>query len=282
MRTLIKQRQFDEERALYNLTSGDVVDCVFAGPADGESVLKEARDVMLSHCSFSLRYPLWHVEKFTMDQCTMDTMTRAAIWYASDAVITNSTLGGIKAIRECRNIRLENCQIDSEEFGWKSADITIRNSNVQAQYLFFDSRNVVLENVHMKGKYSFQYMDGLTITDSVLDTKDAFWHSKNVTVTNSVVKGEYLAWFSEGLTLINCKIIGTQPLCYCKNLKLINCTMEQTDLSFEYSDVDATVIGDIMSVKNPRSGRIFADSVGEIIMGDAVMDCTGQVILRQK
>ena len=280
MRTQIKQRQFDEERALYNLTHADVTECIFAGPADGESALKEARDVALSGCSFSLRYPLWHVEGFTMDHCTMDTLTRAAIWYASNAIITDSTLGGIKAVRECKNVRLENCHIDSEEFGWKSSDITIRNSDIQAQYLFLDSCNVMLENVHMKGKYSFQYMENLTITDSVLDTKDAFWHSKNVTVKNSVVKGEYLAWFSEGLTLINCKIIGTQPLCYCKDLKLIDCTMEQTDLAFEYSDVEATVIGDILSVKNPRSGTITADSVGEVIIADAVMDCTGKVVLR--
>ncbi len=282
MRTQIKQHQFDQERALYNLTHADVTDCVFAGPADGESALKEARDVALTGCSFSLRYPLWHVEGFTMDRCSMDMLTRAAIWYASDAVISNSTLGGIKAVRECRNIRLENCNIQSEEFGWKSSDITIENSEIQAQYIFFDSRNVVLDKVHMQGKYSFQYMENLTITDSVLDTKDAFWHSKNVTVKNSVVKGEYLAWFSQGLTMIDCKIIGTQPLCYCKDLTLINCTMEDTDLSFEYSDVQADVAGHIISVKNPRSGSITADSVGEIIMGDAVMECTGQVILRQK
>ena len=56
--------------------------------------------------------------------------------------------------------------------------------------------------------------------------------------------------------------------------------MEGTDLSFEYSDVEATVNGHIISVKNPRSGSITADSVGEVIFGDAVMDCTGQVIIR--
>ena len=56
--------------------------------------------------------------------------------------------------------------------------------------------------------------------------------------------------------------------------------MEDTDLSFEYSDVEADVKGHILSVKNPRSGRIIADSVGEIISGDAVMECTGEVILR--
>ncbi|MDE7044247.1 MAG: DUF3737 family protein, partial [Acetatifactor sp.] len=55
---------------------------------------------------------------------------------------------------------------------------------------------------------------------------------------------------------------------------------EDTDLSFEYSDVEADVKGHILSVKNPRSGRITADSVGEIIRGDAVMECTGEVILR--
>ena len=132
----------------------------------------------------------------------------------------------------------------------------------------------------MQGKYSFQYMKNLEITDSVLDTKDAFWHSENVTVRNSVVKGEYLGWFSQGLTLIDCKISGTQPLCYCKDLKLINCTMEDTDLSFEYSDVEADVRGHVLSIKNPRSGSIVVDSVGEIIREDPVMECTGQVIIR--
>jgi hypothetical protein len=56
--------------------------------------------------------------------------------------------------------------------------------------------------------------------------------------------------------------------------------MEGTDLSFEYSDVQADVKGHILSVKNPRSGTITADSVGEVIFGDAVMECTGQVIVR--
>lgn len=280
MRIRIEAQQFDEERSLYHLQHADVARCRFAGPADGESVLKEARDVALSHCDFSLRYPLWHVEGFSMDHCSMDEMTRAAIWYSNNGVIKNSTLGGIKAVRECHNITLENCRVDSEEFGWKSGGITLRDTEIRAQYIFFDSRDVALERVMMRGKYSFQYMEDLTISDSYLDTKDAFWHSKNVTVRNSTLKGEYLAWFSEGLTLINCTIIGTQPLCYCKDLKLINCRMEDADLSFEYSDVEADIDGHILSVKNPRSGTIRCHSVGEVITGDAVMECTGTVVLK--
>ena len=280
MRTEIIGKQYDQERSLYNLTKADVIDCVFAGPADGESVLKEARDVKLENCSFSLRYPLWHVEKFHMHDSKMDELTRAAIWYAKDGVITDSDLHGIKAVRECDNIRISDCTITSEEFGWKSSNITVVDSTLAAQYLFLDSRDVKLDKVKMSGKYSFQYMENLEISNSILDTKDAFWHSKNVTVTNCLVKGEYLGWFSENLTLVNCKIVGTQPLCYCKNLKLMNCVMEDTDLAFEYSDVDATIQGHVDSIKNPRSGEIVVDSVGEVILGDTVMECTGKVTIR--
>jgi hypothetical protein len=277
---MIKNQQFDAERSLYNLRDSRVEDCVFAGPADGESALKEARNIELANCAFSLRYPLWHVEGFRAERCTMDEKTRAAIWYAKDASIDHCALGGIKALRECHNFDIRNSNVISQEFGWKCSNIALSDCDVTAEYLFLDSRDVKLDRVKMKGKYSFQYMENLEINDSYLDTKDAFWHSKNVTVRNSTVKGEYLAWFSENLTLINCHIIGTQPLCYCKGLTLINCTMEGTDLSFEYSDVQADVKGHILSVKNPRSGQITADSVGEVIFGDAVMECTGQVVIR--
>jgi len=281
MERLIENKQYDEERALYNLKDAQLQGCKFAGPADGESALKEARNVALERCDFSLRYPLWHVEGFSLDNCSMDEKTRAAIWYSQNGNIQNSNLGGIKALRECQNITISGSKIYSLEFGWKCDGVTLEDSQIHAEYLFLDSRNIRLNRVQMSGKYSFQYVENLEITDSVLDTKDAFWHAKNVTVRNSTVKGEYLAWFSEGLTLINCKIIGTQPLCYCKDLTLIDCTMENTDLSFEYSDVEATVTGHIDSVKNPRSGHIVADSVGEIIFGDAVMECTGKVEIRK-
>lgn len=280
MRDIIQNKRFDEERALYFLQGCDIRNCIFAGPADGESALKESRDITLAGCDFSLRYPLWHVKGFKMEHSKMDENTRAAIWYAKHGVIADSILNGIKAVRECHDIRLEGCEIVSPEFGWKSSGIVMKNTEIESEYLFMDSRDVKLENVTMKGKYSFQYMENLEITDSVLDTKDAFWHSKNVTVKNSMVKGEYLAWFSEGLTLIDCEIIGTQPLCYCGNLTLINCTMKETDLAFEYSDVEADVKGHIISVKNPKSGRIVADSVGEIIHDNPVMECTGEVCFR--
>lgn len=278
---IIENKTMDEERALYNLTDAVVSHCVFAGPADGESALKEARNVKVKDCLFSLRYPLWHTENYSLTDSKMDEFTRAALWYAKNGEIRNSYLGGIKCLRECINTRLEKCNIVSPEFGWKCDGVEMKNCETQSEYVFLDSRNIKFIDSRLKGKYSFQYTENVSVSDSYLDTKDAFWHSKNATVRNSVLKGEYLAWYSENLTLINCKIIGTQPLCYCKGLKLIDCTMEETDLSFEYSDVEASVSGNIVSVKNPKSGCIRADSIGEIIKDDAVMECDCEIVINK-
>lgn len=280
MTNLIENKTFDEERALYNQKDTKVINCTFAGPADGESVLKEARNIIVDTCNFSLRYPLWHVDKYELINSKLDELTRAPIWYSKEGLIDKTEISSVKALRECSNTIVKNSNIDSREFGWKCHNIKIYDSTINSEYIFFDSKDVEINNLNFTGKYSFQYMENLTITNSNLDTKDAFWHSKNVTVKDSIVKGEYLAWFSEGLTLINCKIIGTQPLCYCKNLKLINCTMEDTDLSFEYSDVEADIIGNVVSIKNPKSGSITVDSVGEIISGYSIMEDTCQIKIR--
>lgn len=275
---IIENRNFDEERVLYNLKDSTVVGCTFAGEADGESALKECRNVSIRDCRFSLRYPLWHARKYDLEGCVMDEGVRAPIWYSLRGNIKNCTVKGIKCLRECDQTRIENCDIVSDEFGWRCRDVYVCGGSITSSYLFFQSSNITLEDFRMKGKYSFQYVENLEIRDSELDTKDAFWHAKNVRVENSTVKGEYLGWFSENLTLINCHIIGTQPLCYCKGLKLVNCTMEGTDLSFEYSEVEADIIGHIDSVKNPAKGYIKADSIGQVITDDSIMDNNCRII----
>ena len=280
-KNLIENKTFDEERALYNLKDTEVRNCTFAGPADGESVLKETRNIRVKDCKFSLRYPLWHAKTYELINSSFDDKTRAPIWYADNGTIENCDLEGIKLLRECNNTVIKNTTIISPEFGWKCNGVDMEDTKISSEYIFLDSKNIKLKNVEFQGKYSFQYVENLEIENSKLDTKDAFWHSKNVTVKDSVIKGEYLAWFSDGLTLINCKIIGTQPLCYCKNLKLINCTMEDTDLAFEYSEVEADIIGNVVSIKNPKSGTITVDSVGEIINEDSIMEVNGKVIIRK-
>ena len=258
-------QNYDEERALYGVEDAEIINCTFAGEADGESALKECRSIKVDSCLFELRYPFWHVSGADISNITMTETCRAALWYDDQVNIEKSTLHGIKALRECKNVTLSECDVDSAEFGWRCSDITVRNTTVNSQYPFFECKNMQLSEFTLSGKYSFQYVENVEIRNSNLKTKDAFWHAKDVTVYDSVIEGEYLGWYSENLRLVRCHIKGTQPLCYCKNLVLEDCTTEDCDLSFENSEVKATLRGNIVSVKNPTSGFIKADSIGEII-----------------
>ena len=265
MKQILNER-FDKERALYGIRDTEIIRCSFDGPADGESALKECYNIITSECYFNLRYPFWHVNKAVIKNSEMTEGCRAALWYDNDIVIDNCKLHGIKALRECSDIHLLNSYVISPEFLWKCSNVEIKKTSLQSEYPFFECCDVNIEQLNMKGKYSFQYVKNMTIANSELDTKDAFWHSRNVTVVDSVIKGEYLGWYSENLRLIRCKIIGTQPLCYCKGLVLEDCTMEATDLAFERSEVNATIKDHIESIKNPASGKIVVDTIGQLII----------------
>ena len=279
--TIISGQVLDQERALYGLRDAQVISCRFEGPADGESALKECGGLTIDNCDFLLRYPLWHVDNSTLRNCRMTETCRAALWYDNDLTIENCDLGGIKALRECRGVKLIGGKANSSEFGWMSSNLEVENFELTSEYPFLHVENSTFTDFRMKGKYSFQYARNLEFFNCYLDTKDAFWHAENVTVYNSVIKGEYLAWYSKNLRLVNCKIIGTQPLCYCENLILENCEMEGADFAFENCTVFASVKGHIISVKNPIHGRIEADSIGEIICDEHQRpgaDC--QIIVR--
>lgn len=274
---IIENKSFDGERALYGTHELLIKNCSFDGPADGESAVKESGNIKAEHCFFNLRYPFWHDQKLTITNSEMTSGCRAALWYSNHVNISNSKLHGIKALRECSDVTIQNCNIISPEFGWSVQKICMENTTAVSEYFMMRSENLTFRQVQLQGKYSFQYIKNAVFEDCVFDTKDAFWHGENITVRNSTIKGQYLAWYSNGLTLINCKIIGTQPFCYCKNLKLINCEMIETDLAFEKSQVEAEIITKIDSVKNPLSGRITAPDIGEVILDDC--NAKGKIII---
>ena len=262
---LVENKTFDQERALYGIRDLLVRHCQFDGPADGESALKECRDITVQDCFFNLRYPFWHDHKLTIAGCELTPLCRAALWYTEHAEIRDSKLHGIKAVRECGDIKISGCDILSPEFGWSTRGMQMEDTHVESEYFMMRSDHVYLDKVDFKGKYSFQYVHEMVIENSMLDTKDAFWHAQNVIVRNSVVKGEYLGWYSDNVTFENCLIQGTQPLCYCTNLKLVNCRMGGCDLSFERSQVEATLSESPASIKNPLSGTITIPAETEVI-----------------
>lgn len=276
---LVENQKLDEERALYGADGLQVSSCEFDGPADGESALKEGRNIEVRNSYFNLRYPFWHDENLLIENSSMSENCRAALWYSEKIRIKDSKLHGIKALRECADVSIENSDIISAEFGWSTRGIEMKHTEVTSEYFMMRSDHLDFDDVTLHGKYSFQYITDSVFENCHFDTKDAFWHAENVVIRNSVIKGEYLAWYCKNVTFENCTLIGTQPLCYCKGLKLINCTMIDTDLAFEKSEVEATVNNVVESIKNPASGVIHVKGVNEIIMDDPKAE--GKIIIEE-
>ena len=282
-RKIIENLTLGEERALYGTKDATIKNCTFEGEEQGESALKECRNIKVENCKFILKYPLWNDKNYSVVNSFMDVTARAAVWYSDNGVFENCELNGIKVFRECNNVKVKNCKISSFEAGWRCNGIEFFGCEILSEYLLSGSKNVKIENCVLDGKYALQYIENAKIENCKIYLRDCLWHAKNVHVKNCTISGEYLAWYSENLTLENCDIEGTQPLCYCKGLKLINCRMNNCDLSFELSEVDADIRGEIMSVRSPLSGKVVADGIGEIFRDvPEEYGCSAEIVIRKK
>lgn len=270
MDTIIQNKEFEGERPLFashNLQLKNVT------IHTGESALKECSNITALDCRFEGKYPFWHVKGFKINNCLFTPGARAALWYSSNLDMTDTLVEAPKMFREMDGINLHNVRIpDAQETLWHCSNVKLKNVEVaNADYLFMHSHDIRIADYRQQGNYSFQYCRNVEIRNAVIDSKDAFWNTENVTVYDSEITGEYLGWHSHNLRLVNCRISGTQPLCYATNLIMENCTMDDdADLAFEYSTLHATINGHIHSVKNPTSGSITAQSIGEIILDENI------------
>ena len=267
---VIKDMEFGGERPLYcerYLRLENVV--VHAG----ESALKETASIEAVGCRFEGKYILWCCNGSVVRNCVLTPEARASFWYSHNMLVEDCAIDAPKAFREMDGVTVRRVQFsDAAETLWKCRGVVLEDvSAVNGDYIFMHSSGVRVSGLKLQGNYSFQWARDVEIRDSVLDTKDAFWETENVTVYDSRISGEYLGWYSRGLRLVRCHISGTQPLCYASGLVLEDCTFDpDADLAFEYSDVQADIIGHVTSIKNPRSGRIVADSVGSVIIDENI------------
>ena len=280
--TVIQNIQTGQERAFYGSKNVHFKNITIDGIEQGESAFKECRNITVEETNIVLKYCVWHCHNITLYKTVIDVNSRASIWYCENIEIINCKLNGVKACRNCSNLTLKDCIINSDDFGWKAEGVKIINCKISGVTPLLDSSNATVDGAEFTAKYIFQYSDNIKMTNTTIDTKDCFWHAKNVYCKNVKFVGEYLAWYSENCVFENCEINSIQPLCYCKKLKLINCTMPNCNLAFEYSDVDADIKGHVDSIRNVLSGKIVVDSLGEYVQDEHVLDCKGVIEIRPK
>lgn len=265
---LIKDQEFGGERPLYTLHDAKLKNVTIHL---GESSIKESGNIEAEDCTFEGKYVFWECKGFKTTNCLYRESARSSLWYSENGTLVNCRVEAPKLFRRMKGIRVEDCIFTNAlETLWDCDQVVIKNSRIEnADYLGMHTDNVQIENFHLDGNYAFQYSKNVEIRNAILNSKDSFWDTENVTLTDCEINGEYLGWYSRNLRLIRCHITGEQPLCYCENLYMEDCTMgDDANLAFEYSTIEATIRGNVHSIKNPTSGSIEVDSVGEIIIDE--------------
>lgn len=253
------------ERSLFHGNGLRINETVFT---DGESPLKESRNVHLTNTSFQWKYPLWYSKNAVAEDCTWLEMARSGVWYTDHLLVKNTLIEAPKNFRRCHDITLENVFLpNAAETLWTCEGVNLEHVQAKGDYFGMNSRNIKIKDFQLAGNYAFDGAKNMEVHNARMLSKDAFWNAENVTVYDSVIHGEYLGWNSKNLTFINCTIESLQGLCYIENLVMKNCTLLNTTLAFEYSTgIDAQINGKINSVMNPSSGVIQADEIEELIM----------------
>ncbi len=272
MNDTIEKKRLTGERTLFRCHDKTIKDCLFD---DGESPLKESRNLTITNSTFGWKYPLWYGENHIVKDSTFLEMSRSGIWYTNHSRFENCNIIAPKLFRRCHDISLSNIEFhDAKETLWTCDSVTLKDVKADnGDYFLKDSTNVNVDSLVLNGNYFLDGGKNIRVVNSTLNSKDAFWNCENVYIENSTIVGEYFGWNSKNVVLKNCKVISHQGFCYIKNLTMIDCTIEDSDLIFEYCEnIDCDIHSTLLSVKNPISGRIQSYGINELIEDDESLD----------
>lgn len=260
----IRQEFLSGERALFQGENLKIYDSIFD---NGESPLKESKNIELYGSMFKWKYPLWYAKNITARNCNWFEMGRAGVWYTDQIKVDQALIEAPKNFRRCNGVTLNQVTFtNASETLWHCRNVTMNTVSAKGDYFAMNSEKMQIHDFKLVGNYSFDGVKNVEIHNATMLSKDAFWNSENVTVYDSFISGEYLGWNAKNLTLINCTIESLQGMCYIENLVMKNCKLINTTLAFEYSTVEAEIVGKIDSVLNPSAGTIRADEIGELII----------------
>ena len=143
----IRQELLTGERALFQGKNLKIYDTIFD---DGESPLKESRDIELYGSMFKWKYPLW---------------------YAQNILAENSFDGA-------KNLESHNAKMLSKDAFWNSENVTVYDSFISGEYLGWNAKNLTLVNCTIESLQGMCYIENLVMKNCrLLNTTLAFEYS---------------------------------------------------------------------------------------------------------
>lgn len=275
----IREQRLTGERALFHSQDLDIAYCIFA---DGESPLKESRDIRVTNSSFQWKYPFWYCKNITVKDSAFLEMARAGIWYGENISIRDSLYEAPKGFRRINGLKLHKVDIPHAlETLWHCKNVELSDVSASGDYFGMNCENLRIENFRLSGNYCFDGCKNIEVHNAKLLSRDAFWNCENVVVYDSYINGEYLGWNSRNIKFVNCVIESLQGMCYMDHVVMENCKLLNTTLAFEYSTVEADIDSEIESVINPAGGKIACKDIHELILQEEEIDPSKTEIIKR-
>ena len=160
----IRQEFLTGERALFHGQDLAIYDTTFA---DGESPLKESRNIYLEGSLFQWKYPLWYSRDIRLKDCTLFEMARAGIWYTHNLEMENTLVEAPKNFRRATGLRLRHVNFpNAEETLWSCEDVTMEHVTARGDYFAMNSSDMKLSDFELVGNYSFDGVKNVEIDRS--------------------------------------------------------------------------------------------------------------------
>ena len=130
------------ERPLFHEHDLKIVDTIFD---EGESPLKESRDIELYGSMFKWKYPLWYSNNIKVDNCTWFEMGRSGVWYTNHISVKNSLIEAPKNFRRCTDVTLENVSMpNAAETFWSCDGVVLNSVTAKGDYAVICIRSTIL------------------------------------------------------------------------------------------------------------------------------------------
>ena len=161
-----RQQFFSGERALYAEDGARIYDSIFD---DGESPLKESKNIEVYSSQFKWKYPIWYSNNVLVTNCNWFEMARSGVWYTNNITVKDSLITAPKNFRRCDGVTLENVNLtNAEETFWNCKNIKLNNVTAKGHYFAMNSENIEVDNFKLDGNYSFDGAKNITVRNSVL------------------------------------------------------------------------------------------------------------------
>lgn len=128
---------------------------------------------------------------------------------------------GESPLKECENLRLEDCTFDWKYPLWYGENITVNGGKLteNARAGIWYTKHITMTETLIEAPKTFRRCDGIVLREVTLpNAAETLWHCRNVTVCHVKAKGDYLAMNSENMVLEHLELEGNYPFDGAKNV----------------------------------------------------------------